>query len=73
MLPGNYTSNLTSHVGQVKSLTTGKSNISPIFKKGRQENPGNYRWLSTTSVPEKIIEQILLAHILRHIKDTKVT
>jgi len=32
-----------SHGSQVKSLVTGKrGNISPIFKKGRKEDPGNY-------------------------------
>ena len=45
------------------------ANIVPVFKKGNRDDPGNYRPVSLTSVPGKIMEKIIPGVFEKHLKD----
>uniref|UniRef100_A0A8B9BE17 Reverse transcriptase domain-containing protein n=1 Tax=Anser brachyrhynchus TaxID=132585 RepID=A0A8B9BE17_9AVES len=44
------------------------ANVMPVYKKGQKVDPGNYRPVSLTSVPGKLMEQIILSVIMRHLQ-----
>uniref|UniRef100_A0A8B9ZP11 Reverse transcriptase domain-containing protein n=1 Tax=Anas zonorhyncha TaxID=75864 RepID=A0A8B9ZP11_9AVES len=48
------------------------ANVMPIYKKGQRADPGNYRPVSLTSVPGKLMEQIMLSVITRHLQGNQV-
>ena len=45
--------------------------MTPIYKKGCWEDPGNYRPVSLTLVPGKVMEQITLRVIAWHVGDNQ--
>ncbi|KAJ7420685.1 rna-directed dna polymerase from mobile element jockey-like [Willisornis vidua] len=44
----------------------------PIYKKGWKEDLGNYRSVSLTSMPEKVIKRIILSAIVWHMQDNQL-
>jgi len=49
-----------------------KANVTPIVKKGKKEDPENYRPVSLTSIPGKVMEQLILEVINKQVEEKKV-
>ncbi|GAB0210235.1 mitochondrial enolase superfamily member 1 [Grus japonensis] len=49
-----------------------KANVTPVFKKAKNEDPGNYRPVSLTSIPGKMMEQLTLGVIYKYVEEKKV-
>ncbi|GAB0204592.1 mitochondrial enolase superfamily member 1 [Grus japonensis] len=49
-----------------------KASVTLVFKKGKKEDPGNYRPVSLTSIPGKVMEQLILAVISKHVEGKNI-
>ncbi|GAB0205522.1 hypothetical protein GRJ2_003017800 [Grus japonensis] len=49
-----------------------KANVTLVFKKGKKEDPGNYRTVSLTSITGKVMEQLILGVTSKHVEENKV-
>lgn len=63
---------LEAHGNWRRFLGTIRKQISHVFQKGKKENPGNYKPISLTSVPERVIDQILMEAIFKYIMDKMI-
>jgi len=51
----------------------GKANVIPVLKKGKKEDPGNYRLVNLTSILGKVMEQLILEVTIKQVEEKKVT
>jgi len=49
-----------------------KANVTPVFQKGKKEDPGNYRLVSLTSIPGKVTERLILNVISKQAEEKQV-
>ncbi|GAB0209389.1 mitochondrial enolase superfamily member 1 [Grus japonensis] len=49
-----------------------KANVTLVFKKDKKEDPGNYRPVGLTPIPGKVMEQLILGVISKHVEEKKV-
>ena len=65
-LPLSILFNRSMHSGQVPQDWK-EANVTPIFKKGSKNNPSNYRPVSLTSIPCKLMESIMKDGIVEYL------
>jgi len=49
-----------------------KASVTPVFKKGKKEDPGSYRTASLTSILGKVMEQLILDVISKQVQEKRV-
>jgi len=47
------------------------ASVTPIYKKGRKEDPGNYRPVSLVPVPKKVMDRFILSALTGHVQDNQ--
>ncbi|PKU40556.1 rna-directed dna polymerase from mobile element jockey- hypothetical protein [Limosa lapponica baueri] len=48
------------------------ASVTPVFKKGKKEDPGNYRPVTRTYIPGKVMEQLILDVISKYVEEKEV-
>ena len=48
------------------------ANVTPLFKKGSKKDPGNYRPVSLTSIPGKMLESIMKKQMVKYIENNSL-
>ncbi|GAB0189194.1 mitochondrial enolase superfamily member 1 [Grus japonensis] len=78
-IPSFVRASSVQYIYQYKQERTGevpedwrKASVTPVFKKGKKEDPGNYRPVSLTSIPGKVMEQLILEVISNRVEEKKV-
>ena len=49
------------------------ASVTPRYKKGQKDDLGNYRPVSLTLVPRKLMEQLILSTIIQHMRDNHIS
>jgi len=49
-----------------------QANLTPMFTNGKKEDPVNYRPVSLTSIPGKMMEELILEVIIKQVEEKKV-
>jgi hypothetical protein len=49
-----------------------KAKVVPVYKKGSKSDTGNYRPVSLTSVPCKILESLIKDKVMKHLEEEKL-
>ena len=50
-----------------------KASVTPVFKKDKKEDPGNYRPVSLTCILGKVMEQLILEAIIKQVEEKKLS
>ncbi len=48
------------------------ADLAPIFKKGDRTKPSNYRPVSLTAIPCKVMEHIIVSNVMRHLEHNSI-